>query len=218
MNTPIPWPTSLSGNHLRATYPNFVQFYEKDMKPVNKQSVVTLREVTKDTVRRVSLLDVGPGQDGLVAPNAFSIAQAHFHPEAWFRAIYADDEPVGFAMLEDWTQVPDTPPQLWRDAPYVGLWRFMVDQRYQQLGFGAKALELLIAHARSRTAATTSSQSRPDTPMVVISGRTSADRGVRRWLPCIRRARHRAGSPCAAGGPPNRRASRCGSARDDRRR
>ncbi len=153
MTTPIPWPTSLSGNHLRATYPNFVQFYEKDMKPVNKQSVVTLREVTKDTVRRVSLLDVGPGQDGLVAPNAFSIAQAHFHPEAWFRAIYADDEPVGFAMLEDWTQVPDTPPQLWRDAPYVGLWRFMVDQRYQQLGFGAKALELLIAHARSRTAA-----------------------------------------------------------------
>ncbi len=153
MNTPIPWPTSLSGNHLRATFPNFVQFYEKDMKPVSKQSVVTLREVTKDTVRRVSLLDVGPGQDGLVAPNAFSIAQAHFHPEAWFRAIYADDEPVGFAMLEDWTQVPDATPQLWRDAPYVGLWRFMVDQRYQQLGFGAKALELLIAHARSRTAA-----------------------------------------------------------------
>lgn len=153
MTTKTPWPPSLSGNYLRANHPNFVQFYEADMKSVSRQSVVSLREVTQNTVRRVSLLDVGLGQDGLVAPNAFSIAQAHFHPEAWFRAIYADDEPVGFAMLEDWTQVADGSPHLWRDAPYVSLWRFMIDQRYQKHGFGAAAMRLLIAHARSRPGA-----------------------------------------------------------------
>ena len=153
MPTPTPWPSSLSGNHLRRSYPDFAQLFEKDMKPVNRQSIVSLREVTKDTVRRVSLLDVGPGQDGLVAPNAFSIAQAHFHPEAWFRAIYADNEPVGFAMLEDWTQVANAPPQLWRDAPYVSLWRFMIDHRYQKHGFGAAAIRLLIAQANSRPGA-----------------------------------------------------------------
>jgi diamine N-acetyltransferase len=150
MSPPISWPPGLSGNHLRATFPNFVQLYEYDMKPVSKQSVVSLRAVTKDTVRRVSLLDVGPGQEGLVAPNAFSMAQANFHPEAWFRAIYADDEPVGFAMLEDWTQVAGSPAQLWRDAPHVGLWRFMIDHRYQGYGCGAAAIRLLIEHARTR--------------------------------------------------------------------
>jgi diamine N-acetyltransferase len=153
MTTKIPWPASLSGNHLRRVHPNFVQLFEADMNPVSRQSLVTLREVTQKTVRRVSLLDVGPDQDGLVAPNAFSIAQAHFHPEAWFRAIYADDEPVGFAMLEDWTQVADATPVLWRDAPYVSLWRFMIDQRYQKHGFGAAAIGLLIAHAHSRPGA-----------------------------------------------------------------
>ena len=47
----------------------------------------TLREITKETVRLVTALDVGPDQDGLVAPNSVSIAEAQFEPKAWFRAI-----------------------------------------------------------------------------------------------------------------------------------
>ena len=41
-----------------------------------KSSVATLREITKDSVRDFCRMEVGPGQDGLVAPNATSIAQA----------------------------------------------------------------------------------------------------------------------------------------------
>ena len=148
--TPITWPPSLSGSYLRRTMPGFIEKLEANMNPVSKDSVVTLREITQDTVRVISLLDVGPGQDGLVAPNAFSIAQAYFHPEAWFRAIYADDTPVGFAMLEDWTQVSGREPELHDGAPYVALWRYMIDHRFQKSGFGAQALRLLIAHARTR--------------------------------------------------------------------
>ncbi len=117
---------------------------------VTKTSLVSLREIGKDSVRDFCRMDVGPGQDGLVAPNAVSIAQAYFHKEAWFRGIYADDTPVGFAMLEDWSQVEVEAGELYAGVPYVALWRFMIDARYQKLGFGAAALRLLIAHARTR--------------------------------------------------------------------
>ncbi len=153
MTTRTPWPPSLSGNFLRRIMPELAKKLDANMSNVSKTSIVTLREVTKDTVRRISLLDVAPGQEGLVAPNAFSIAQAHFHPEAWFRAIVADEVPVGFAMLEDWSQVADREPELYEGAPYVALWRFMIDHRFQKLGFGAQAITLLIAHARTRPGA-----------------------------------------------------------------
>ena len=74
-----------------------------DVSALTKSSCITLREITKDTVRAVSLLDVGPGQVGLVAPNAYSIAQTTFHREAWIRAVCADDVAVGFAMMKDYS-------------------------------------------------------------------------------------------------------------------
>jgi diamine N-acetyltransferase len=63
--------------------------------------LVTLREITADTVSAVIKLSVAEGQKGFVAPNAVSLAQALFAPQAWYRAIHLDDEPVGFVMLED---------------------------------------------------------------------------------------------------------------------
>lgn len=115
-----------------------------------KTSAVTLREVTKDTVRVICRLKPTPHQERFVAPNAVSIAQAYFQPEAWFRGIYADDEPVGFVMLEDWSQVEGAEPELYRGERYIALWRFMVDGRYQGQGFGRRALEMIIAHAKSK--------------------------------------------------------------------
>ena len=116
----------------------------------SKNAVVTLREITKDSVREFCRMEVGTDQDGLVAPNAVSIAQAHFHDEAWFRGIYADETPVGFAMLEDWSQTGGDEAHPYDGAAYVSLWRFMIDTRYQKYGFGAQALRLLITHARTR--------------------------------------------------------------------
>ena len=75
-----------------------------DAEPTEHRGVVSLREVTADTVRAICKLEVGPEQQGLVAPNAVSIAQAYFEPAAWFRAVYAGDTPVGFAMLYDPTR------------------------------------------------------------------------------------------------------------------
>jgi diamine N-acetyltransferase len=110
--------------------------------PVGSNAEVTLREVTKDTVYAVCSLQVAEHQREYVAKNAFSIAQAHFEPKAWFRAIYADETPVGFLMLSD------DP-----DAPEYFLWRLMVDAAYQGNGFGRRAIELLVAYVRTRPAA-----------------------------------------------------------------
>ncbi len=102
-------------------------------------SKVTLREITGDTVRQVTDLSVTEHQNSFVAPNAVSIAQAYFEPKAWFRAVYADDEPVGFAMLYD------DP-----DKPEYYLWRFMIAADHQSRGFGKQAMELVIDHVRNR--------------------------------------------------------------------
>lgn len=111
---------------------------------------VTLVEITAESVRAVCLLKPHPHQEHFVAPNAVSIAQAHFHKEAWFRAIHADGELAGFVMLEDWTRFPaEQSAHLWRGEPYVSLWRFMVDARHQGRGIGKAALRQVIDKVRS---------------------------------------------------------------------
>jgi diamine N-acetyltransferase len=105
---------------------------------------VALREIDGSTVRAICDLEVAASQRGLVAPNAVSIAEAHFEPAAWFRAIHADDVPVGFAMIYDPTRAlaPESP-----DIAY--LWRFMIAAGHQSRGYGEAALRLLIAHVRT---------------------------------------------------------------------
>lgn len=103
---------------------------------------VSLREVTADTVRAICALDVRPEQRGYVAPNAVSIAQAYFEPRAWFRAVYADDAPVGFVMLHDDPERRE-----------YFLWRFMIAAEHQGLGYGRQALDLVVDHVRSRPGA-----------------------------------------------------------------
>lgn len=106
-------------------------------------SDVTLREVTRETLRDVLRLEVSPEQRGFVANNAASIAEAHFSPEAWFRAIYAGEEPVGFLMLSDKPEEPE-----------YFLWRLMVGAEHQGRGYGRRALERLVEHVRGRPGAT----------------------------------------------------------------
>ena len=105
---------------------------------------VSLREVTKETLRDITRLKVSPAQERFVATNAESIAEAYFSRDtAWFRAVYLGDTPAGFVMLED--------------KPSEGryyLWRFMIDARYQRTGVGRRALELLFEHVRTRPGAT----------------------------------------------------------------
>ena len=108
-------------------------------------AAVTLRKVTATTVRAITDMRVAPEQEGYVASNAVSIAQAYFAVDAWFRSIYAGETLIGFAMLRDGTLLlPDSA------KPEVSLWRFMIAREYQRHGYGRGALSLLVAHAKSR--------------------------------------------------------------------
>ena len=103
-------------------------------------ATISLREITKENLREIFRLKVAPEQERFVASNAISIAQAYFDRDvAWLRAIYANDTPVGFVMLHD---EPG-------ERKYY-LWRFMVDHRYQKLGYGAWALNQVIDYVRQR--------------------------------------------------------------------
>jgi diamine N-acetyltransferase len=104
---------------------------------------VSLREITKETLRSILRLKVAAAQEHFVASNAVSIAQAHFEEKAWFRAIYAGEEPVGFLML------------LLED-PAAGkyyLWRLMIDERFQRGGYGRAAIAKLTEHLKGRPGA-----------------------------------------------------------------
>ncbi|KYF92959.1 hypothetical protein BE20_10605 [Sorangium cellulosum] len=104
---------------------------------------VTLREINRDNLGAILELSVAEGQKGFVATNAVSLAQAHFAPEAWYRAIYCGDEPAGFVMLEDQSMASPPP-----ERPEIGVWRFMVDQRFQRRGVGRAAMLQVIEHVR----------------------------------------------------------------------
>jgi len=96
---------------------------------------VALRSVTRSNVRAICDLQLRPGQDELVAPAAVTIAESHYVPGAYLRAIYADDEPVGVLWLTT-------------DRPVPYLVRFMITAQRQRGGIGHSAVELLAQELR----------------------------------------------------------------------
>jgi diamine N-acetyltransferase len=110
----------------------------------NRDSTVTLRVVNDGNVQQVIDLSVSDAQQAFVAPNVKSLAQAFASTKVWVRAAYADETPVGFLMLyED------------EDKPRYYLWRFMIDERYQGMGFGRQAMDLVHERVRARPGGTT---------------------------------------------------------------
>lgn len=118
------------------------------MKPGFPPARVSLCEIAAETLISVRKLDVDAGQQCFVTSNAVSLAQALFATEAWYRAIYADDEPAGFVMRED-TSLRSPPPE---KAPAT-LWRLTIKVRFQGKGIGRAAMQLVITHAARKALA-----------------------------------------------------------------
>ena len=107
---------------------------------------IRLVEITLENLTAVLNLAVSPAQQNFVASNARSLAQAHYHPEAWPRALATGDPAgdatgtsfVGFVML-DVQAGPDT----------IYLWRLMIDAAHQRSGYGRGAMAAIVAHVRT---------------------------------------------------------------------
>ncbi|MCP4422423.1 MAG: GNAT family N-acetyltransferase [Chloroflexi bacterium] len=106
------------------------------------EAAVTLREITQKSLRLFLKMNVADSQTHMVAPNSVSIAEAYFEKYAWFRGIYADETAVGFIMLYDNL-----------DEPEYYLWRMMIAEDYQGLGYGRKAVGLLVDYVKTRPSA-----------------------------------------------------------------
>jgi diamine N-acetyltransferase len=111
---------------------------------------VSLREITEQNREAVVALRVAASQEGYVSSVADSLEEAREFPEGnpWYRAIYAEDQPVGFVMLS-WNVTPDPPRIL---GPWF-LWKLLVDERHQGRGYGREAVRLVADIARDHGAA-----------------------------------------------------------------
>lgn len=103
--------------------------------------MITLREITQDNIISIIKLSstLDESQQKSVAPNAVSIAQAYVYlDKAWPRAIYLDEEPIGFVMMALYDDEIKE-----EDQPAYFLWRFMISKEHQGKGYGKKVIELL---------------------------------------------------------------------------
>ena len=105
-----------------------------------QDKTISLKEISRENIDEVLALKVDESQKTFVSANGDSLAQAYVYPETAFPfAVYAGTEPVGFIMMG-----------YYEVKKYYTLWKFMIDSRYQNKGYGRKALELGIKFLQDR--------------------------------------------------------------------
>ena len=102
-----------------------------------------LEPVTRENVRAACKLELRPDQQGLVAPVAWSLADAYTMPDiAWPRLVYDGDQLVGFMMA---AFAPQENPLF-----HSYLWRLNISAGHQGKGYGRFAVEELCEEVRRR--------------------------------------------------------------------
>lgn len=96
--------------------------------------MIELRDIASDNFYEILDLRVAEYQKNYVSSVADSLAQAWLYRDTAFPfAIYADDLPVGFVMLG-----------YYKSREQYTLWKFFIDERYQNKGYGKQALKLSV--------------------------------------------------------------------------
>ena len=102
--------------------------------------MVELRKITKENYEECLNLNIAESQKDFVSSTAHSLAQAWIYYDTAFPfAIYANNIMVGFIMLG-----------YYEVEGYYTLWKFMIDEKYQNKGYGKKALRLGIDYLVNR--------------------------------------------------------------------
>ncbi len=114
--------------------------------------MLRLEKVTGQNVWDILKLKVSENQRQFVSSNDRSIIEAYTtiagNGFVFPFGIYEDDTPVGFLMIGYGTD------DYWDDAPAIAeenynLWRLMIDENYQNKGYGKEALKLAIEFMRT---------------------------------------------------------------------
>ena len=130
---------------------------EEPLRQIRLQASYTIKmihlvKVNGGNIYDILALNVEESQKSFVSDNKTSLAEAyaavtgggHVFPFG----IYDDDTPVGFVMIGFGTD------EYWEDHPGVAednynIWRFMIDFRYQNKGFGRAAMKLILDFVRT---------------------------------------------------------------------
>ena len=93
--------------------------------------MIELREITKDNLNTVLALEVFDHQKAFVSSAVASLAQAYVYKDTAFPfAVYAGNTLVGFIMLG-----------YYEARNQYTLWKFLIDKKYQNKGYGKEALK-----------------------------------------------------------------------------
>lgn len=112
---------------------------------------IHLEKLTWDTVDDVLKLRVAKEQKGYVAPNSDSMIDAYFAmteegKNVYTFGIYNGKKAVGFLMIS-YNCVWRDNLEFAKNSYYI--WRFMIDRRYQNNGYGREALRLAVDFIRT---------------------------------------------------------------------
>ncbi|AWP28082.1 GNAT family N-acetyltransferase [Paenibacillus sp. Cedars] len=99
--------------------------------------MITLHVIDKDNWEDCIRLKPKPEQEKWIAPNLYSIAEAQFMEGFETRAIYHDDEMIGFVMYG---------PHSCDDNYWI--YRFMIDGRFQGQHYAKPAIRLVLDEIR----------------------------------------------------------------------
>ena len=107
-----------------------------------------LRTIDDSNKASIALLEVSDRQKQYIASNKSSLetaAKEEYRDIARPFAIYADGKSIGFAMFAFDLISSDPNDRYW-------LWRFMIDQHSQGMGYGSLALEKIIDYFKTNGA------------------------------------------------------------------
>lgn len=113
----------------------------------NVRPPVSLRKITQANWQYCIHLQLAPEQASKLASNLYSLAEAYVEPRCQPRGIYAGEMMLGFVMYEF--------------HEYSGTYsipRFMIDTRWQGLGYGRDALTAVIDELKN---------DHPDAPILI---------------------------------------------------
>lgn len=102
--------------------------------------MITLRKIAEDNFIDAFRLKLAPGQEQFVSHPIRSLAQAYvYRAQCQPFGIYAGDTMVGYVMV-----IYDD------DIPEYDVWHMMIDETQQGRGYGAAALDQVLAYIRTK--------------------------------------------------------------------
>ena len=102
--------------------------------------MITLKAITEENFIDAFNLKLAPGQERFVSHPVRSLAQAYVYREQCQPfGIYEGDTMVGYVMV-----IYDY------DIPEYDIWHMMIDESYQQRGYGSAALDLVLDYIKTK--------------------------------------------------------------------